>query len=218
MDRVKVFDRALLGKQIGGNGIIVIIDVTYLITGVFFGQMDFTLLYRWVLAVNMLATCILYHNFIVSRGDMCFELNTEKIVYYPTTRFQFLINKYAKTIIFLVIQLSITLACLGLGYFGSRGGISNSQVIESLLVVYIGVLLTSGVAILVMHTMPLGIYFSMLLYYPLTLFAGSLEKILNKNSQNVGSVYAGVLLIVVLIAIIWLFLLWVGGKIYEKVS
>ena len=74
MNRLKVFDRALLEKQIGGIGSIVIIDVTYLITGVFFGFMDFQSLFMWILFANMLATCILYHSFIVSSlgfTDLC---------------------------------------------------------------------------------------------------------------------------------------------------
>lgn len=44
MDRLKVFDRALLGKQIAGNGFIVMIDTIYLITGVFFGMMEYQFL------------------------------------------------------------------------------------------------------------------------------------------------------------------------------
>lgn len=218
MDRLKVFDKALYAKQIGGNGIIVIADTIYLVTGVFFGMMSFQSLCSFILAVNMFTTCILYHNFIVSIGDMGFELNTKKIIYYPTTRLQFLLNKYAKTLIFLVIQLSLSLACLGLGYLGSRGGMPGSTAIGGLLMVYISILLTSGVSIVVMHTMPMGIYLSMILYFPLFLFSGVLEKLLTLKAYTIGNIYLTVFLIILVTTALWLALLWIGKLVYEKIS
>jgi hypothetical protein len=218
MDRLKVFDRALLGKQIGGNGLIVIADTVYLITGVFFGMMEFQALCRVILFINLFVTCVLYHNFIVSKGNMKFELNTEKIVYYPTTRYRFLLNKYAKTLILLVIQFILTMACLGLGYFGNRGHIEASRIIAGLLLVYVGILLTSGTAILVMHLMPFGIYLSMLLYLPLMLFSIALEKLLNGRLTVFG--WNSVIIvsaIVLTILILWMLMLWVGKIIYEKI-
>lgn len=218
MDRWKVFDRALFEKQIGGIGIIVILDVVYLITGVFFGRMEFELLCNFILLINMFNTCILYHNFIVSRGDMKFELNTEKIVYYPTTRTQFLLNKYAKTLIFLVIQLILNTASLGLGYFGCHGELDQSRIISSFLMVLISILFTSGVAIIVMHLMPLGIYLSLLLYFPLSFLAGWLEQLPAKSDSILLNEYVAAGYIGLITIIVWMLLLWIGVKIYEKVS
>lgn len=218
MNRLKVFDKALLEKQVGGIGSIVIIDVTYLVSGVFFGFMDFQTLFMWILFANMLATCLLYHSFVVSRGDMRFELNTEKIVYYPTTRFQYLLNKYAKTLIFLVIQWVITMFCLGLGYVGNKGEMDDSRIIGSMLLVYIAILLTSGLSILVMHTMPLGIYLSMLLYFPLIFFARILEKILEMKMYNIGNESFAILFIGLITTMLWACLLWIGVKVFERVT
>ncbi|MHB8130669.1 MAG: hypothetical protein ACYDEX_16890 [Mobilitalea sp.] len=218
MNRLKVFDRALLEKQIGGLGIIVIIDVTYLVSGVFFGFMDIQTLFMWILFANMLATCLLYHSFIVSRGDMRFELNTEKIVYYPTTRFQYLLNKYAKTLIFVIIQWIITIFCLVLGYFGNKGEMDSSRIIGGMLMVYIAILMTSGISILVMHTMPLGIYLSMLLYFPLIYFARMLEKILEMKMYNLGNESFAILLIGLITTAVWVLLLWIGVKVFERVT
>jgi len=218
MNRLKVFDRALLEKQIGGIGIIVIIDVTYLISGVFFGFMDFQTLFMWILFANMLATCRLYHSFIVSRGDMRFELNTEKIVYYPTTRFQYLLNKYAKTLIFLIIQWFITMFCLVLGYFGNRGEMDSSGILGSMLMVYIAILLASGVSILVMHTMFLGIYLPMLLYFPLIFLVKILVKILEMKMHNLGNETLVILLIGLITTMLWVIQLWIGVKVFERVS
>ena len=217
MNRLKVFDRALLGKQIAGNGMIVIIDINCLIVGVFWGLMELKVLISFILITNILGTCILYHSFILSQGDMGMELNTKKIIYYPTTRYQYLLNKYAKTIIFLLIQLILTLACLGLGYFGNRGNMETERVVISLLTVTISILLTSGTAILVMHAMPLGIYLPMILLIPLISLTGRIQELSEQNQyfhEHIGVVSA---LIIMITAVLWGVLLWIGVKIYEKV-
>jgi hypothetical protein len=218
LNQQKTFDVALYNKQIGGNGIIVIVDVSYIIAGVFFGRINLQLLFFILLVVNMFTTCILYHNFLISRGDMCFELNTEKIVYFPTTRYYFLWNKYAKTMIFLIIQEIITLACLGLGYLGSQGQVDQYRVLGSMLIVFIGILLTSGVIINVMHAMPLGIYFAMFLIFPLIYLIKYLDKVLVTRTFILDNLYLTITVIVFITIIIWLLLLWLAGKVYEKIK
>ncbi len=218
MDRLKVFDRALLGKKVGGNSAIVIIDTIYIISGVVFGRMFFLPLLRYVLLVNILVTCILYQNFIISRGDMKLELITEKIIYYPTTRFQFLLHKYAKTLIFLLIQVCITLVSLYFGYYGNRGQLDIIRVIGCLMTVFIGVLLTSGTCLLVMHTMPLGVYLAMILYLPLFLGMGIFEKVLIGEAYVLVSIPVTLFLIVIMVMLLWMLLLWIGVKIFEKVG
>jgi hypothetical protein len=218
MDRLKVFDRALLGKKIAGNSLIVITDTIYLIAGVFFGSMKVETLYGFILFTNMFVTCVLYHNLIVSRGDMEFELITEKIVYFPTTRIRFLWNKYTKTLIFLLIQETLTLVCLGLGYYGNRGHMDSIRIIGSLVLVYAAILLTSGVSILVMHTMPLGIYLSMLFYVPLYLLEDQYEKIISGKLQMIEGIFPSVFALFIMIALLWLILFWIGNKVYEKIN
>jgi len=218
MERLKEFDRALLGKQIGGNSAIVILDTVYFISGVIFGQIHLEALLQYVLFMNMLTTCILYRNFIVSRGELNYELNTEKIIYYPTTRLQFLLNKYAKTLFFLCIQLVITLLCLGLGYYGNMGRMDAIRILASLVVVILGVLVSSGTAILVMHITPLGVYLTMLLYLPLFYGMSYLGKILSQESlitMNAPVILCAMTIVVILL---WMASLFAGVKIYEKVN
>lgn len=218
MERHKIFDKALLARQIGGNGIIVIADTIYFISGVFFGFMSSQTLFRYILFVNMFVTCILYHNFILSMGELSFERNTEKIVYYPTTRLHFLMNKYAKTLILLLIQLILTLTCLGLGYIGSRGGIGSSKLLVSLLLVYISILLTSGTIIIVMHVMPLGIYLAMLLYFPFLLFTPAIEGIFSGPYESTGKLLLYAFPVLLITAALWLALLWLGKAVYERIN
>ena len=180
-------------------------------------MMEFFSLLMLISCINILATCVLYHNFIVSRGNLCFELNTEKIVYFPTTRKKFLRNKYIKTIFFLSIQLLLTLACLGLGYMGSHGQVDITRVLVSLLLVFISILLTSGTAIQVMHITPLGIYIATFLFFPFVLLNKYVVKMYDLHLYLGGSLYYTLLLIGVATVILWFLLLWIAGKIYEKV-
>lgn len=218
MDRLKLFERSLLGKQVGGNGLLVIIDTVYLVSGAFFGQMDYLFLLRYVLFVNMLVTCILFQNLIVSRGEIAFELNTEKMVYYPITRLQYLLNKYAKALLFLLLQSSITLVGLWFGYYGNRAQLDMERIIGSLLVLMISILLTSGVSIISMHTMPMGIYLSMLLYLPLSYAAPWLQGILYENNYLIYNLFMTIGIILLGVILIWLFLLWIGVKVYERIN
>lgn len=216
MNQLKVFDRALLGKRIAGNGFIVIVDVIYLIVGVFFGSIEFRSLMGFILTSNALTTCILYQNFLITQGDMKPELMTRKVLYYPTTRYQFLWNKYAKTLFFLLIQLLLTLACLGLGFYGNRGSMETGRVITGLLGVYMSILLTSGVAILLVHIMPLAIYLSMVTVIPLLPFLSWLHNRIEWKEIIDKLPFLG--LVILITAFFWLVLLWIGGKVYEKVS
>ncbi len=218
MERHKVFDKALFAKKIGGNGIIVITDTIYLISGVFFGFMKAQSLFNYIIFVNMFITCILYHNFVVSRGDINFELNTEKIIYFPTTRLHFLMNKYAKTLILLIIQLIITLACLGLGFVGKHGDFAIGKQIASLLLVVISILLTSGMIVNVMHVMSLGIYLAMLLYIPLMLFTPVIERIFCRQNVFDGKLIFIIFSILFITVALWLFFLWLGKIVYEKIN
>lgn len=218
MNRWKLFDRALIEKQIGGISLIVIINTIYLITGVFFGNMSFQVLFRFVLLVNMIVTCILYHSFIISMGDLKLELITEKIVYYPTTRFQFLLNKYIKTAKFILIQLFITILCLILGYYGSRGQIDNRDIIGTLMTVCISIMLTSGVTLLVMHRMPFGVYLPMLLYAPLAVCDTFFQKLLWEQINGRVNLLITIFVILTITTLIWFILLWIGTKIYEQVN
>lgn len=217
MNQLKVFDRALLGKQIAGNGFIVIVDIIYLIAGVFFGSMELRSLLSFILICNALTTCILYHNFLVTKGDTNLELMTRKVLYYPTTRYQFLWNKYAKTLIFLMIQLILSLVCFGLGYYGNRGSMELGRVITGLLGVYMSILLTSGVAILLVHTMPLAIYLSIVTVIPLLPFLSWLHNRIGWR-EITGNELLALGLVMCITASLWLALLWIGGKVYEKVN
>lgn len=107
MNRLKAFDRALFGRQIGPISIIVILDVICLLIGPFFGQMSFMTSSNVLIVINMLNTCFLYHSYMITMGDTSLELMTEKIVYYPTTRGRFLWNKYIKTLMLVIIQLPV---------------------------------------------------------------------------------------------------------------
>lgn len=218
MDRLKVFDRALFVRQIGGIGMIVGLDVICLIISPFYGQMQFSTVGGILLFINMLNTCILYQNFILSRGEIGFELNTEKMVYYPTTRQRFLMNKYSKTLIFLLIQLILTIVCLGFGKLSLRGEMDNDRFLYGCLFVVIGILCTSGTAILVMHLTPFGIYLPMLLFYPLLLLIRRLEQLQEQLKPEVMNEIALALSIAAIAFLLWLLLLGIGVKIYEKVT
>lgn len=218
MDRLKYFDRALFGKQVGGIGMIVILDVICLIFSPFYGRMPFVTVGGILLFINMLGTCILYQNFILSRGESGFELNTEKMVYYPTTRQQILLNKYAKTLVLVVIQLLLTLVCLGFAKLSSRGEMANGRFLSGCLMVFIGILCTSGVAILVMHLTPYGIYLPMILFYPLHLLMKWLEQLRGQWKPGNYNDVTFTLLMAGIAFVLWLLLLRIGVKIYEKVA
>lgn len=82
--------------------------------------------------------------------------------------------------------------------------------------VYTTILLTSGMAISVMHLTKLGIYITLLLYYPLTLMAKAMEHIHSQqNFSRVGELGVAALAAVG-IFILWMLLLWQGVKICEK--
>jgi hypothetical protein len=218
MNRLKAFDRALFGRQIGAISIIVILDVICLLICPFFGQMSFISFSNVLIIINMLNTCILYHSYIVSMGDTSLELITEKIIYYPITRGRFLWNKYIKTLIFVVIQLLLTAACLGLGYMTSNWEMEPSRWVGGFLMVYTSILLTSGMAVIVMHIKSLGLYLSLLLYYPLTLIAKAMEHIHSQLNLNQMDEVGLAALVAVGIFIIWILMLWLAVKIYEKIT
>ncbi|MDF2905628.1 MAG: hypothetical protein K0R34_949 [Herbinix sp.] len=218
MDRLKVFDRALFARQIGGISTIVILDVICLIFSPFYGRMRFVTVGGIFLFINMLNTCILYQNFLLSRGEDGFELNTEKIVYYPTTRQRFLINKYSKTLLLLIIQLLLSNVCLGFGNLSTRGEMNDSRFYGVNLIVLVGILTTSGAAILVMHLIALGIYLPMLLFYPLHLLAKWLEHIYYQLQPTVFTELTLTISVAAIAFILWLILLPIGVKIYEKVN
>jgi hypothetical protein len=218
MNRLKIFDRALLGKQIGGIGLIVILDVICLIFSPFYGRMSFIGVSSIFLVTNILGTCFLYHSFLIVRGDMRFELNTEKIVYYPTTRAQFLMNKYAKTLIYLVVQLMLTNICLWLGSFTAHGEMDRSRYLGCNLLVFISILCTSGVILLVMHLMPMGIYFSLISYYPLSLLAKGMKLVHQQSGWFDYGETSLSLICAIFTFVLWLLLLWLGVKIYERVD
>ncbi len=218
MDRLKVVDRALFVRQIGGISMIVIMDVIYLVISPFYGRMEFDTVGGIILFVNMLNTCILYHNFLLSRGESGFELNTEKIVYFPTTRPRFLLNKYSRTLVFLLIQILLTLVCLWLGRFAVRGEMESRCFLYGCLFVLIGVLATSGAAILLMHLAPWGLYLSMLLFYPLMLHNRQLEQFTSQFILTGSNEIIYVIQIIAIAFTLWLLLLGIGVKIYEKVT
>lgn len=217
MQNQRMFDKALLYKHIGGNGTIVIIDVCYLISSVSFGLGDLHTILTWVFVANMLATCVLFQSFIISMGDGGLELNTEKIIYFPTTRYQFLWNKYAKTLLFLLIQIVYTIPCLGFGYLGNRLHMNKVRVVGILLMVVLGIILTSGIAILVMHISPYTVYLPMLFVFPIALITKPWVNKLDKMFIGWKELIIYVSIILVLISAVWLLLLWLGGKIYEKI-
>ncbi len=216
MNRLKAFDRALFGRQIGAISIIVIIDVICLLIGPFFGEMSFMNMSSVLIVINMLNTCFLYHSYIVTMGDTSLELITEKIVYYPTTRERFLWNKYIKTLIFVIVQLLLAAVCLGLGYMTSNWEMDTSRLIGGLFVVYTSILITSGVIILVMHITPLSLYAALLLYYPLTLISKTMENIHSLLNLTLIEETGFVVLVAGGIFIFWILMLWLGVKIYEK--
>lgn len=216
MDRTKLFERTLLGKQVGGNGLIVILDTIYLVSGVFFGRMEYTTFIKYVLLINMLGTCILFHNMVISRGELSFELNTEKIVYYPTTRLQYLLHKYAKALIFACIQSGITLIGFWFGYYGNRGQLDWERMIGGLLTLTISILLTSGFSVVSMHLMPMGIYLSLLLYLPLSFGAAFLHNLLYENQYIFHSVLVTIYLLLLSVILLWGVLLWLGLKVFER--
>lgn len=197
---------------------IVILDVICLIFSPFYGQIRFEAVSGVLLFINMLGTCILYQSFLLSRGEYGFDLNTEKIVYYPTTRKRFLINKYSKTLIFIIIQLTLTILCLGLGKLSSRGEMENSRFLNGCLIVFIGILITSGVSILVIHLTPFGVYIPMILFYPLLTLMIWLESLGEQRKLTEYYQVALSLSIAAIAVLLWLLLLWVGIKIYEKVA
>ncbi len=216
MNRLKAFDRALFGRRIGTISSIVILDVICLLIGPFFGQMSFMNMSSVLIVINMLNTCFLYHSYIIAMGDTSLELITEKIVYYPTTRGRFLWNKYIKTLIFVAVQLLLATSCLGLGYLASNWVMDISRFIGGLLLVYASILLTSGMAILVMHFAPLGLYAALLLFYPLTLMAKALEHIHSQLNLTQSKEAGFAVITAAGIFIVWILMLWLGVKIYEK--
>ncbi len=218
MNRLKAFDRALFGRQIGSISMIVILDVICLLIGPFFGQMSFMNVSNVLIVINMLNTCFLYHSYIVTMGDTNLELVTEKIVYYPTTRGRFLWNKYIKTLPFVIVQLLLAAACLELGYMTSNWKMDTSRFIGGILVALISILLTSGTILLVMHFTPLGLYAALLLYYPITLLARAMEYIHSQLSLTQMDEIGFAFLAAGGVFAIWLLLLWLGVKIYEKIS
>lgn len=217
MDRYRRFDLQLLEKQISGNSIIVITDTIYFVSGAFFGRMEMSTLLRYILLVNMAVTCVLYHSFTVTKGELKPELITEKIVYFPTTRLHYLGNLYRRTLRFLLIQMVLTLLSLGVGYYGSNGNVDGMRVLESLLMVGAGVLISSGICLLVMHVMPYGVFLTMLAYLPLSIAAEQFATIMVGRDLDVISLSALVILIIVMTIMIWLLLLWAGVKLYERI-
>lgn len=215
MNRQEAVDRALFGRQLGGIGMIVLLDVGCLCIGTFFGQMSFMSISRVLIIINMLNTCFLYHSYLVTMGDTSLELITEKLVYYPTTRGQFLWNKYKKTLIFLVVQLLLAAVSLGLGAMSSHGEMDSSRLIGGCLLVYSSILLTSGMIILVMHFTPLGLYAALLLYYPLTLMARAMEYLHSQPGITQTAEIGLGMLAAFGVFILWLLMLWLGVKIYH---
>lgn len=218
MDRIKPFDRAWLGKQIGGIGMIVVLDVFFLIFSPFYGQMPVPTVAGIILLVNMLNTCILYQTLLLSRGETGFELITEKIVYFPTTRQRFLWNKYVKTLPYLLIQVLLAMLCLGIGGLAARGAMNDRLFLYGGLTVLIGIMSTSGMAILFIHLAPAGIYLSMLFYYPLYLLVKWLEPVEAgrwfTNTWNITLVLS----IAGMFMLLWLLLLCIGVRLYERIN
>jgi hypothetical protein len=108
--------------------------------------------------------------------------------------------------------------CLGIGKLSSGGELDNRYFFNGCLIVLIGVLGTSGVVNLVMHLMPFGIYLSMLLFYPFCLLINWIKQIqsqLRLENKNEITLF---LSIVAIAFILWLFLLGIGVKIYERVN
>lgn len=216
MNRLNAFDRDLIGRRVGTIGMIVILDVFCLLIGPFFGQMSFMSMSSVLIVINMLNTCFLYHGYIITSNDTGLELITEKIVYYPTTRGHFLWNKYIKTLIFVAVQLLLTLICLELSYLTSNWEMDTSRFIGGILMVFTSILLTSGMAILVMHITPLGLYAALLLFYPLTMIARAMEYFHSQINPTLTEEMGFAVMIAAGLFIVWLLLLWPGIRIYEK--
>jgi hypothetical protein len=218
MERLKIFERALLKKQLGAIGMIVILDIIYLILSPFYGHLSFLGVCAIILLINMLSTCFLYHALLLSKGEVNFELNTEKIVYYPITRTNYLRSKYAKTIILLCIQLILTNLCLWLGEFTARGEMDQARYIGCNLLVCISILSTSGIILIVMHYKPLSIYLSLFIYYPLILLAKGMEYIHYHPELLAFDELVLALLCATFTFVLWLLFLLLGIRIFEKVS
>lgn len=210
------FGLELLSRQIGGNSVIIILDTIYFISGAFFGQIGLVALLQYVLFMNMFVTCILYQNLNVTKGDLKLELITEKLVYYPTTRVRILADRYRKTLILLGVQSILTLLCLGVGYYGSSGRVDGIRVLSVMLIMFTGILIASGCCILVMHTMPLGVYLSMLAYLPLFFGIERLARILSGKEQLFCGLPLFVMSFILSVILLWLLLLHAGVKAYRR--
>lgn len=210
MIRQFMFDLALFTKRIGSIWAMMGIEISYIIFGVFFGIVEMKHLFTVISIVQILLTCMLFQIVSISQGELLLELNTEKAIYFPTTRLNYLKSKYLITILFLCFQTFITFICLGLGYLGNRGHLGMDYVVGSLLVVLINVLFSSGIIILVMHMNPITVYLPLVLTLPLNLISNGIIYLLNQKYYNI------LFLVAVFSVFLWILMLHVGNYIYEK--
>jgi hypothetical protein len=210
MIRQFMFDLALFTKRIGSIWAMVGIEISYIIFGVFFGIVEMKHLFTVISIVQILLTCMLFQIVTISQGELLLELNTEKAIYFPTTRLNYLKSKYLITILLLCFQTLITFICLGLGYLGNRGHLGMDYVVGSLLVVLINVLFSSGIIILVMHMNPITVYLPLVLTLPLNLISNGIIYLLNQKYYNI------LFLVAIFSVFLWILMLHVGNYIYEK--
>lgn len=217
MNRVKVFDGVLLQQQIGGIFWLVVINVMYLLFGCFFSYAPFHIIARYIIIENMLVTCLLLHNFMITRGDMKLELITEKIVYYPTTRYQFLWDKYVKVLKLTLIQLVLTGLCFVFANLVAKGAMNLKNLWGYCMLVLISCLIASGIALITMHFFSMGIYLSLFLAFPLWFLGKVTENVVVNNHitlMNLSLITGSALLV---LGIIWFVMLWIAGIVYERI-
>lgn len=211
MNRQFLFDNALFTKHIGSIAMMIIIDVCYFISSVSFGMVELKSLLMAISLVHLILTCILFQILIISRGELNFELITEKVTYFPTRRVDFLKSKYIFVINLLIIQLVLTTICLGIGNLGSHGMVDSKRVLACVLMVVISILLTSSCIILIMHINPFAIYLSLLMSLPLSYVSKLIVYLLN------NSMYELLFILFTLVIIICIVCFNVAHKIYKCV-
>lgn len=209
MNRQILFDNALFTKHIGSIAIMIIIDVCYFISSVSFGVMELKSLLMAISFVHSILTCILFHIFLISRGELNFELITEKVAYFPTRRVDFLKSKYIFTINLIIIQLVLTTICLGIGNLGSCGMVDSKRILACILMVVISILLTSSCILLLMHINPFAIYLSLLISLPLSYVSKLIAYLLN------NTMYTLLFILVTLVLIIYIVCFYVAYKIFK---
>lgn len=210
MIRQFIFDQSLFKKRIGSIWTMISIDICYIIIGPFFGIIGMKQLFSIISVVHILLTCMLFQIFTISQGEFILELNTEKSIYFPTTRLNYLKSKYLVTLLFLCFQILITLICLGLGYLGNKGHLDLDYVIGGLFILLTNILFTSGIITLVMHINPMAIYVPLILSLPFILISNGVIYLLKQDYYNV------ILIMALISVLLWIILLFLGKYIYER--